>query len=98
MAKSKSNQPKKVYRITLVCRSKKPEDGTTSGVLTTAEKVTTSSFKCPVCGQTIIYLPGENRIVAHGQHKPGTDSNAPPPSHELRKVSEAQAPSPGAKK
>jgi len=71
-----------LYKITIICRHAGMDK------LTTAENVGTS-FKCPLCNETVIYLPKEQRIGAHGQPNPGNDKKAAvKPKHELRKVSE----------
>ena len=74
------SKPRKPLRITLVCRA------SGSDKLTTAEGVSSNSFKCPICGQTLLYLVAENRITSHGEQSPGNDPKAPSPKHELRKV------------
>lgn len=85
------------YRVTLMCY-KTDTNRKDGGRLVTAERVSKPSFKCPACGQTLIYLPEENRLGAHGQHKPGNDPKAPKPDHELRKVAELPKPAAGTKK
>lgn len=73
--------PRQIYRITFVCRK-------SNNTLTTVEEVKTPSFKCPLCKRTLLYLPEERRLTSHGEPKPGKDSKAPPPEHELRRVTE----------
>lgn len=76
-----AKKTRQVYRLTFVCRKSENK-------LTTAENVKTPSFKCPLCKRTLIYLPEERRLSAHGENKPGKDAKAPPPDHELRRVTE----------
>lgn len=85
MANKKKDRPD--YQITLVCH-KSSTNRKEPGRLVTAERVTGASFKCPACKQTLVYLPDQQRLGAHGAQKPGKDPDAPPPDHELRKVAE----------
>lgn len=87
MAKNKKLTPRPDYKITLVCY-KTDTNRKDGGRLVTVERTSKPSFKCPACGQTLVYLPEENRLGSHGQPKPGTDTKAPKPDHELRKVAE----------
>ena len=78
---------KKLLRITLVCRAKKGE-----GILTTAENVSGPSFKCPYCGETLVYLANERRLSSHGAPVPnaGNEKNLRL-KHELRSVTELKS-------
>lgn len=62
---------REVRRITIFCKEKNN--------LTTAENVCGPSFACPLCEETLIYLPNEHRLGAHGRSSAGM-------RHELRKV------------
>lgn len=75
------------YKLTLMCY-KTDTNRKDGGRLVTVERLTKASFKCPACGQTLVYLHEENRLGAHGAQKPGSDPDAPRPEHELRKVTE----------
>jgi transcription initiation factor IIE alpha subunit len=68
--------PNKQYRVTFFCRAKG------ANTLTTVENVKTS-FKCPICETTLIYLANEHKLGAHGK---SVDSK----EHELRKVQEQE--------
>jgi len=54
---ARKNRP--VYRITLLC--KKSENK-----ITTVENVNKPSFKCPLCSDTLVYLPDQHKIGQHG--------------------------------
>jgi len=64
-----------VRRITIFCKEK--------GSLTTAENVRRASFTCPLCDETLIYLPKEHKLGAHGRSSASM-------RHELRKVQIAE--------
>ena len=69
-----ANQAKlqrEVLRITVFCKNKNS--------LTTVENVRGPSFSCPLCEETMVYLPKEHRLGAHGR----TGQSM---KHELRKV------------
>ena len=63
----------KVRRITIYCGAKKD--------VTTAENIKGSSFRCPLCDLTLVYLPNEHRLGSHGRSSQSL-------GHELRRVEE----------
>lgn len=65
-----------IFRITMMCKHADP----TLPSIVTAENVR-SSFKCPACGDALVYLQKERRLGAHGK----SASNL---GHELRRVEE----------
>ena len=62
---------REVLRITIFCKEKNST--------TTAENVRGPSFTCPLCEETLVYLPKEHRLGAHGRSTASMQ-------HELRKV------------
>lgn len=62
---------REVLRITIFCKEKNN--------MTTAENVRGPSFSCPLCEETLVYLPKEHRLGAHGRSSASM-------RHELRKV------------
>lgn len=78
---AKQHQPilkRQRKRITIVCKKDDPK-----GKLTTVENVIDSDFRCPICGELLVFIKREHKLGAHGKTEAEVKAQ-----HELRKVQE----------